>query len=136
MSVSIMEIGRLTNGTVVPGTEYEEPFGQTENRLTLPFPVLWDQARSGITKLVHFSYQNLHEILGQGEVEISNLPEASTPRTRQLNINSRVISASFGRGRRIQFPNSVSVELAHLQVSLYLVSMQRVLGLPSVATFL
>ena len=117
MSVSIMEIGRLTNGTRLPANEFEEPYGFAENSLNLPFNVLWEQARSGITKLVHFSYRNLHEILGQGEVEISNFRRNSphsVPRS-SMSLNSRVISGSFGRGRQIQFPNSVEISLRHLE---------------------
>lgn len=117
MSVSIMEIGRLTNGTRLPANEFEEPYGSAENSLNLPFNVLWEQARSGITKLVHFSYRNLHEILGQGEVEISNFRRNSPPSVPRssMSLNSRVISGSFGRGRQIQFPNSVEISLRHLE---------------------
>jgi len=117
MSVSIMEIGRSTNGSRLPLDEYVEPFGEIQNHLDLPFNVLWEQARSGITKLVHFSYKNLHQILGQANMEIAshnddNLP-ASIPRS-SMSLNSRIISASFGRGRKIQFPNNVEITLKHL----------------------
>lgn len=117
MSVSIMEIGRSTNGTRLPSEEYLEPFGAIQDHVRLPFPVLWEQARSGITKLVHFSYKNLHEILGQADMEIvpqpSDVLPASIPRS-SVSLNSRLISASFGRGRNIQAPNSVEILLRHL----------------------
>ena len=35
MSASIMEIGRLTNGTTVPLSEYEEPYGDVHNTITI-----------------------------------------------------------------------------------------------------
>ena len=119
MSASIMEIGRLTNGTKLPVTNYEEPFGSLDNSVILPFNVLWEEARNGITKMVHFSYRNVHEILGQAEVDFSNYDsnhEMSVSRS-SMSINSRVISASFGRGRagqQINFPNSVMINLKHL----------------------
>merc|ERR1712117_564121 len=72
MSASIMEIGRLTNGTKLPLTNYEEPYGSLDNSVILPFNVLWEEARNGITKMVHFSFRNVHEILGQAEVDFSN----------------------------------------------------------------
>ena len=70
MSVSIMEIGRSTNGSRLPLDSYVEPYGETGDHLALPFNVLWEQARSGITKFVHFSYKNLHQILGKADMEI------------------------------------------------------------------
>ena len=118
MSVSIMEIGRSTNGSRLPLDSYVEPYGETSNHLALPFNVLWEQARSGITKFVHFSYKNLHQILGQADMEIvpqnNDILPASIPRS-SMSLNSRIISGSFGRGRKIQFPNSVEISLKHLQ---------------------
>merc|ERR1719275_296391 len=96
MSVSIMEIGRSTNGSRLPKEKYAEPFGQITDNVNLPFNVLWEQARSGITKMVHFSFKNLHQILGQAEMEIvpqtGDLLPASIPRS-SMSLNSRIISA-------------------------------------------
>ena len=119
MSVSIMEIGRSTNGSQLPKEKYAEPFGQITDTVNLPFNVLWEQARSGITKMVHFSFKNLHQILGQAEMEIvpqtgDDLLPPSIPRS-SMSLNSRIISASFGRGRKIQFPGSVEINLRHLE---------------------
>ena len=118
MSVSIMEIGRSTNGSRLPLDSYVEPYGETGDHLALPFNVLWEQARSGITKFVHFSYKNLHQILGKADMEIvpqnNDILPASIPRS-SMSLNSRIISGSFGRGRKIQFPNSVEISLRHLQ---------------------
>ena len=118
MSVSIMEIGRSTNGSQLPKEKYVEPFGQVTDNVNLPFNVLWEQARSGITKMVHFSFKNLHQILGQAEMEIApqtgDLLPASIPRS-SMSLNSRIISVSFGRGRKIQFPGSVEISLQHLE---------------------
>jgi hypothetical protein len=118
MSVSIMEIGRSTNGSQLPVDNFVDPFGEARDHLVLPFNVLWEQARSGITKLVHFSFKNLHQILGQADMDIlpgpGDLLPASIPRS-SMSLNSRIISASFGRGRKIQFPNSVEMVLRHLE---------------------
>ena len=118
MSVSIMEIGRSTNGSQMPKEKYVEPFGEITDKVNLPFNVLWEQARSGITKMVHFSFKNLHQILGQAEMEIvpqpNDLLPASIPRS-SMSLNSRIISASFGRGRKIQFPGNVEISLQHLE---------------------
>ena len=117
MSASIMEIGRLTNGSKVPISDYEEPFGSIDNHIIIPFNVLWEEARNGITNLVHFSFKNLHQILGQAEVDVTHYEDSSSDSRSLMSINSRVISASFGRGRaghQIQFPNTVSIELKHL----------------------
>ena len=107
MSASIMEIGRLTNGTTVPLSEYEEPYGDVHNTITIPFNVLWTEAKAGIAKLVHFSFKNLGQILGQAELELSS---------GQLLLNSRIISVAFGATQsQVQFPNSVMVSLRHLE---------------------
>lgn len=115
MSASIMEIGRLTNGTKLPLTDYEEPYGSLDNSISIPFNVLWEEARAGITKTVHFSFRNLHEILGQAEVDHSTNQHGVS--RASMSINSRVISGSFGRGRaghQIPFPHTVTVSLRHL----------------------
>ena len=102
-----MEIGRLTNGTSLPLSQYEEPYGQITNTITIPFNVLWTEARAGITKILQFSFRNLEDILAQAEVDLSD---------EELIINSRIISAAFGPSRsQIQFPDSVVAELSHLE---------------------
>ena len=116
MSASIMEIGRLTNGTKLPVTDYEEPYGSLDNSITIPFNVLWEEARAGITKTVHFSFRNLHEILGQAQVDHSNNQQSGVSRA-SMSINSRIISGSLGRGRAhhsLPFPHTVTVSLRHL----------------------
>ena len=108
MSASILEIGRLTNGTSLPLTEYEEPYGDVLNTITIPFNVLWTEARAGITKLVHFSFKNLDDILGQAEVELSS--------GQHLLINSRIISVALGATQsQVQFPNNVMASVRHLE---------------------
>ena len=107
MSASIMEIGRMTNGTSLPLSQYEEPYGEVANTITIPFNVLWTEARAGITKILQFSFSNLEDILAQAEVELSD---------EELIINSRIISAAFGPSRsQVQFPESVTAELRHLE---------------------
>ena len=117
MSASIMEIGRLTNGTRLPVSAYEEPYGSLDNSITVPFTALWAEARDGVANLVHFSFRNLHQILGRAEVDSSLSSQAAS--RASLSVNSRVISGSLGRGRAgagrgLQFPNTVTVELRHL----------------------
>ena len=115
MSASIVEIGRLTNGTKLPTTDFEEPYGSLDNSITIPFTVLWEEARAGVTRMVHFSFRNLHEILGQAEVDSSNHSERVS--RASMSINSRVISGSFGRGRsghQVPFPHTVTASLRHL----------------------
>ena len=119
MSASIMEIGRLTNGTKVPMTDYEDPYGSLDNNIIIPFNILWNEARNGITKLVHFSFRNAHEILGQAEVDFSNYgsDSALSVSRSSMSINSRVISASFTRGQskqQIEFPLNIQINLQHL----------------------
>ena len=110
MSASIMEIGRMTNGTSLPLSQYEEPYGEVANTITIPFNVLWTEARAGITKILQFSFRNLEEILGQAEVEFSEEEE------EELTINSRIILAAFGPSRsQVQFPEVVTASLRHLE---------------------
>ena len=111
-----MEIGRLTNGTKLPLTDYEEPYGSLDNSISIPFNVLWEEARAGITKTVHFSFRNIHEILGQAQVDHSNNQQSGVSRA-SMSINSRVISGSLGRGRahhQLPFPHTITVSLRHL----------------------
>ena len=87
-----MEIGRLDNGSRIPATDYEEPYGHLDNHITVPYNVLWQEARNGITKLVHFSYSSLHTILGQAEVELTNQYDGVS--RAEMTINSRVMTGS------------------------------------------
>jgi len=115
MTVSIMEIGHLTNGTELPANNYEEPFGPADDTIELPLAALWDHARNGITKLVHFSFKNLHEILGHAEMSISSPITSLHHQDRSsMSLNSQVISGSLGRVRHIQLPEPVRITLKHL----------------------
>ena len=111
MSVSIQEVGRLANGSRLTNEE-------DANSVYLPFNVLWDQARSGIVKLVHFSFDNVHEVLAGADVRLSSAAEAAEDGAvdaKRLTLNSKLVSASFGRTRRrVQFPDKVEVRLEHL----------------------
>ena len=107
MSIRIQEVSRLSNGTAL-SRETEKP---GSNTIFIPFDVLWEQQRAGVIKLVHFSFSNLHQILAAANVVLSNPERAATG----LRLNSALISATFGRTRRIQAPNSVEVTLQHLE---------------------
>ena len=120
-----MEIGRSTNGSQLPKEKYAEPFGQITDTINLPFNVLWEQARSGITKMVHFSFKNLHQILGQAEMEIvpqtgDNLLPPSIPRS-SMSLNSRIISASSDVAGRFSSPAVSKSTFAILRRSILVV---------------
>ena len=107
MSIRIQEVGRLSNGTSVA----KDTESSNINTITIPFNILWDQSRAGVIKLVHFSFSNLHQILGAANIVLSNPERAATG----MQLNSELISATFGRTRRIQVPDTVEVTLQHLQ---------------------
>merc|ERR1712088_341433 len=52
--------------------------------------------------------------MGEIVPQTGDLLPASIPRS-SMSLNSRIISASFGRGRKIQFPGSVEISLRHLE---------------------
>lgn len=108
MSVTIQDVGRLSNGTVLGRSNGDE----SENSVLIPFNVLWDQSRSGIIKLVYFSFSTVHELLGSANIVVSGDEEEPE---QNLKLNSRLVSASFGRTRRIEFPDAVEVSLHHLE---------------------
>ena len=117
MSVYVMEIGHLAIGTILPSRNYEEPFGELEDILYIPSSVLWEQARSGITKVVQFSFKNVQTLLGQAEVELvkSEGDHMQIFSSHQLKLNSKILLGLFGRGRKIIFPNTVEVTLKHVK---------------------
>ena len=89
---------------------------------------LADNSQGGLAEAVFFSYSNLHEILssynrenGQNTVGLAPFIEEMGLQQNNANeaegpwmLNSRVVSASLGRGRHIELSHPVTIELRHI----------------------
>ncbi|GAB6032764.1 hypothetical protein CHUAL_011631 [Chamberlinius hualienensis] len=94
----------------VSNSVWDSAFGT----LTLPVESLLDRATNGLVKVVFFTYNNLEELLQPDPVtEFSSQPYSNSKTVRMLN--SKVISASFGRKHHMPLQQPVGITLKHLQ---------------------
>ena len=69
-----------------------------------------------LAELVFFSFSNLHNILKRAKIQLSSSQDHQNQENYVLN--SRVISASIGRGgRHLELINPVSIVLRHLRTN-------------------
>ena len=115
MSVSVQNVGRFrTNGTVLGSRNLEAD--TVANTVYVPYNVLVEQSRSGIVKTVLFAYKGLEHILDSTNVVLTTNKELMNDND-DLELVSRVTAVSFGRRRRLQYPDTVDVTLNHIDPS-------------------
>lgn len=76
--------------------------------LIVPRDAMADNSEGGFVRIVFAAFQRLEEILVPADSDTNN----GTTRI----VNSRIISASLGKGRHIQFTQWVHITLKHLHV--------------------
>ncbi|XP_065566296.1 latrophilin Cirl-like isoform X2 [Artemia franciscana] len=115
LTVKVLET-RYIEEMAFPGPE-EKFWNGMEDSILLPAEALLENSESGLVRIVVFAFNHLEQILGAQE-ELS--PETLYFRkVRHGNttriVNSRVLSASLGKGRHIQLPQPVTLTFRHLQ---------------------
>lgn len=144
MSVRVMDT-RSINELTFPSTEELQVWKSKEDWITLPSEALLENSDGGLVRVVLFAYEHMEDILsptsihlahhtahhqqhpqsvGSGSVSSPNrhpdqLQSQQQGGQHQLNatriVNSRVISASLGKGRHIQLPQPVTIRFQHLR---------------------
>lgn len=128
MSVRVMDT-RSINELTFPSTEELQVWKSKEDWITLPAEALLENSDGGLVRVVLFAYEHMEDILsphaihhGQhhsGSLVSSPNRQPSDANQQQLNatriVNSRVISASLGKGRHIQLPQPVTIRFQHLR---------------------
>ena len=125
MSVRVMDT-RNVNELSFPSAEELQVWKSVEDAIILPAEALLENSDGGLVRVVLFAYEHMEDILSPYEdtrrYAGSNSGGVSSPRDGiiiQGNVtrivNSRVISASLGKGRHIQLPQPVTIRFQHLR---------------------
>lgn len=123
MSVRVMET-RNINELTFPSSEELQVWNSKDDSITLPADALLENSDGGLVRVVLFAYEHMEDILSPYEEarRTQSSGSLSSPREGiivQGNVtrivNSRVISASLGKGRHIQLPQPVTIRLQHLR---------------------
>ncbi|CAL4223886.1 unnamed protein product, partial [Meganyctiphanes norvegica] len=81
--------------------------------VSLPPEAILENSDRGVTRVVFLTYRHLEDLLAPGNEVIGS--SASHRSNVSRFVNSRVVSASLGRGRHIQLPEPVTLTFALLR---------------------
>lgn len=94
-----------------------KPLLYVDDKISLAASDVEDNSRSGrggLGEAVFFSFRGLHEILKGAKTYLS-FEDGSEDLSSEWRLNSRIISASLGRGRHIELERPVTIQLRHLE---------------------
>lgn len=108
---------------VFPNEAAQQRWTASNDRVELTRGALLENSEAGIVRLVFMAFDRLEEIL-QPQTEsppppsvvVNDDPQPLTRRNTTRLLNSKVISASLGKGRHIQLSEPVRVYFRHLTV--------------------
>ncbi|XP_043259222.1 latrophilin Cirl-like isoform X4 [Colletes gigas] len=105
---------------VFPTEAAQQRWAASNDRVELTRGALLENSHGGIVRLVFMAFDRLEEIL-QPQAEVSSLvmnddPQPLPKRNTTRLLNSKVISASLGKGRHIQLSEPVRVYFKHLSI--------------------
>lgn len=112
LSVRVLETKSLKTETF-PSEAATDKWSASNDWLQLPREALLENSEGGLVRLVFVAFDRLEEIL-QWQPE-SVLESGNAQRNLSRVLNSKVISASLGKGRHIQLSQPVRLSLRHLK---------------------
>ena len=96
-----------------------KPLLYVDDKISLAASDLEDNSQGDLGEAVFFSYRGLHEILSGAKTHLSfedqKHKDLSDFPSNHWRMNSRIISASLGRGRHIELQSPVTITLRHLE---------------------
>ncbi|XP_025264795.1 latrophilin Cirl isoform X2 [Camponotus floridanus] len=121
MEVRVLDTRNIDNELeVFPSEAVQQKWTVSNDRVELTRGALVDSSDSNIVRLVFMAFDRLEEILQpQAEppsVVMNDDPQPVSRRNTTRILNSKVISASLGKGRHIQLSEPVRVYFRHLVV--------------------
>lgn len=112
MAIKVAQVRRRDEEVVeFPG----KPLLYVDDKISLAASDLEDNSQGGLGEAVFFSFRGLHEILSGAKTYFEEDEEAT--QEQEWRLNSRIISASLGRGRHIELSSPVTILLRHLEES-------------------
>nr|XP_012147882.1 PREDICTED: latrophilin Cirl-like isoform X4 [Megachile rotundata] len=121
MEVRVLDARNIGDDLEVFPTEADQKkWTPSNDRVELTRGALLENSEGGIVRLVFMAFDRLEEIL-QPQAEVSSLvmndePQPLPKRNTTRLLNSKVISASLGKGRHIQLSEPVRVYFKHLSI--------------------
>lgn len=121
MEVRVLDARNIGDDLEVFPTEAaQQRWAASNDRVELTRGALLENSEGGIVRLVFMAFDRLEEIL-QPQAEVSSLvmnddPQPLPKRNTTRLLNSKVISASLGKGRHIQLSEPVRVYFKHLSI--------------------
>ncbi|XP_020288544.1 latrophilin Cirl-like isoform X3 [Pseudomyrmex gracilis] len=101
---------------VFPSEETEQMWTVSSDRVELTKAALLDNSDNGVVRLVFMAFDKLEEILQPQEESLSGFTSDDTQPRKNRLLNTKVISASLGKGRHIQLSEPVRMCFKHLTV--------------------
>lgn len=118
MEVRVLDARNIDNELEVFPSEAALQKWISNDRVELTRAALLDNSQSGIVRLVFMAFDRLEEILQPQAEPPSIVTNGNSQQRRNATklLNSKVISASLGKGRHIQLSEPVRVYFRHLAV--------------------
>lgn len=114
LSVRVLDTQNVQDIEHFPPAHSHKQWMDYTDWLEVPKSAMLDNSEGGFVRLVFAAFMRLEEIL-QPVDSISDEVENESRRNTTRVVNSKVISASLGKGRHIQFSGSVRLGLKHIQ---------------------
>ncbi|XP_046810690.1 latrophilin Cirl [Lucilia cuprina] len=127
LSVRVLETKSIQNNEVFPDAEQWQI---SDDRIELPRAALIENSEGGLVRIVFAAFDRLESILKpsydhfdlksarsyiRNTAILANDSDASSSQQRIRILNSKVISASLGKGRHIQLSQPIKLVLRHLK---------------------
>lgn len=113
LSVRVLETKNIKTETF-PSEAVSDKWSSSNDWLQLPREALLENSEGGLVRLVFVAFDRLEEIL-QWQPE-SALEYSGSHKNLSRVLNSKIISASLGKGRHIQLSQPVRLSLRHLKM--------------------
>lgn len=114
LSVRVMDVINVQETERFPGTQALQQRPNCTDWLEVPKSAMLDNSEGGFVRLIFVAFERLDDLLQPSEFTASE-DEVATRRNSTRIVNSKVISASLGKGRHIQFTEYVRLGMKHLR---------------------
>ena len=110
-----IKVASVSRPNYMPQIEFPaKPLLYVDDKVSLAASDLADNSHGGLGRAVFFSYRDLHGILQRARTHLS-FETLEEENGQPWRLNSRIISASLGRGRHIELQKPVTITLRHLE---------------------
>ncbi|XP_063705042.1 latrophilin Cirl [Culicoides brevitarsis] len=125
LSVRILETRNIAENEVFPDSDSEQ-WDVSDDQIEIPKGALIENNEGGLVRIVFVAFDRLESILKPATIWMDSKLTSNTDSTLQNNgtekqveprkriLNSKVISASLGKGRHIQLSQPIRLTLRHL----------------------